>query len=605
MTSANKFTKKKLLAYFLKGSLSLFIAVIISSLMITLIRSIVPQIIGFTIDCVLGDVQPTGMYASIAAACGGVDRIKADIWIMAAAIIVIAVAEFVFHYCRIYLTARANQVLMKRMRNTLFSHIQRLPLAFLNSHNTGDIIQRCTSDADTISNFISGQLLSLFRIILLLLLSFVFMFMTDVRLAAIASAFIPLLIGYSVFFYFKAGKHFKKCDEQEGVLSTYAQENLTGARVVRAFGKERYERDKFEKQNVYYTGLWVRLEKFLAMFWTSSDFLAAMQLMFIVVIGTVFCVNGGMTAGSLVAFISYNTMMIGPVNELGRIISNLSKAGVSLGRIGEIMNAEEEDYGTDEGALSGDIEFENVVFEYENGKPVLKGVSFTVPQGSTLGIIGGTGSGKSTIACLLDGLYPVCSGAITVGGRNINDIPPLTLRKNIGYVLQEGYIYSRTIDGNIGMAADNAERADIERAADIACLSDNISGFAHGYDTAVGERGVTLSGGQKQRVAIARTVMRDAPYIILDDSLSAIDSDTDAKIRANLKKEFANCTVIIISHRITTVMHADNIIVMDGGRIAERGTNEQLLANNGIYKSIYDLQMSLPEEIRGEVNNEN
>ncbi|MCX4314159.1 MAG: ABC transporter ATP-binding protein, partial [Clostridia bacterium] len=323
---------------------------------------------------------------------------------------------------------------------------------------------------------------------------------------------------------------------QEGVLSTYAQENLTGVRVVRAFGKERYERDKFEKQNVYYTNLWVRLEKFMALYWSLSDFIAAVQLMFIIVIGTVYCVRGELTAGKLVEFVSYNAMMIGPVRQLGRIISNLSKASVSLGRIAEVMNAEEETYG-EAGPLSGDIVFDNVSFEYETGKPVLDGVSFTVPQGSTLGIIGGTGSGKSTVACLMDGLYAPTSGRITIGGRDLTEIPPATLRRNVGFVMQEGYIYSRTIAENIAIAVDDGSAERVAHAAETACLDGNVEGFANGYDTVVGERGVTLSGGQKQRVAIARTLIRGTPYMIFDDSLSAVDSDTDAKIRAQLRKE--------------------------------------------------------------------
>lgn len=334
----------------------------------------------------------------------------------------------------------------------------------------------------------------------------------------------------------------------------------------------------------------------MAMYWASSDLLAALQLLSIVVIGTVFCVHGQMTSGDLISFIAYNTMMIGPVRQLGRIISNLSKAGVSLGRIGEIMNADEEAYGEYEGAISGDIVFDGVGFEYEAGKPVLENVSFTVPQGSTLGIIGGTGSGKSTLGCLIDGLYAPTAGKITIGGRDVTQIPPATLRKNVGFVLQEGYIYSRTIAGNIGMATDGADDAGIRRAAEIARLADNVDGFANGYETVVGERGVTLSGGQKQRVAIARTVMRGTPYIIFDDSLSAVDSETDAQIRANLKSEFAGATTVIISHRITTVMHADNIIVMDGGKVAECGTNAELIERNGIYRKIYDLQMSLPQD---------
>lgn len=593
-----RFTKAGLLGYFLKGSVFLFISVVVFSFLVTLMNVIVPKIIGFTIDCVLRDLPVPEKYKGLVELAGGIEYLKANIWVIAVIIIAIAALTLVFHYCRTYFNTWANQSLMQRMRNELFTHIQRLPLEWHNSHNTGDIIQRCTSDADTISNFVSNQILSLFRIVLLLVISVTFMFITDARLAAVALAFVPLLTGYSLFFYFKAGKRFKKCDEEEGVLSTLAQENLTGVRVVRAFGRERYERDKFEKQNTYYTGLWVRLEKFLALYWASSDLIAALQLMLIVVLGSVFCVRGHLTLGSLVEFIAYNTMMIGPVRQLGRIISNLSKAGVALGRIGEIMNAEEEDYGADEGGLSGAIAFENVSFGYEAGKPVLKNISFTVPQGTTLGIIGGTGSGKSTVARLLDRLYEADSGEIYIGERRLRDIPRATLRKYIGLVLQEGYVYSRTVGENIAIACDSAVIADIKNAAAAACVDGNIEGFASGYDTVVGERGVTLSGGQKQRVCIARTLMRKSPYIILDDSLSAVDSDTDAAIRASLAKSFKDCTAIIISHRITTVMHADNIIVMDGGRIAESGTHAQLLSKNGIYKRICDLQTALPEDLK-------
>ncbi len=593
-----RYTKAGLLGYFLKGSVLLFVSVVVFSFLVTLTNVIVPKIIGFTIDCVLRDLPVPEKYKGLVALAGGIEYLKANIWVIAVIITAIAALTLVFHYCRMYFNTWANQSLMQRMRNGLFTHIQRLPLEWHNSHNTGDIIQRCTSDADTISNFVSNQILSLFRIVLLLVISVTFMFITDARLAAVALAFVPLLTGYSLFFYFKAGKRFKKCDEEEGVLSTLAQENLTGVRVVRAFGRERYERDKFEKQNTYYTGLWVRLEKFMALYWSSSDLIAALQLMLIVVLGSVFCVRGHLTLGSLVEFIAYNTMMIGPVRQLGRIISNLSKAGVALGRIGEIMNAEEEDYGADEGGLSGAIAFENVSFGYEAGKPVLKNISFTVPQGTTLGIIGGTGSGKSTVARLLDRLYEADSGEIYIGERRLRDIPRATLRKYIGLVLQEGYVYSRTVGENIAIACDSAAIADIKNAAAAACVDGNIEGFASGYDTVVGERGVTLSGGQKQRVCIARTLMRKTPYIILDDSLSAVDSDTDAAIRASLAKSFKDCTAIIISHRITTVMHADNIIVMDGGRIAESGTHAQLLRKNGIYKRICDLQTALPEDLK-------
>lgn len=601
----SKFTKAGILGYFLKGSVFLFLLVILTSFIMTFLTTLIPQVIGFTVDSVIGDKPIPAGYGGIVSLLGGIENLKTNLWIVAVAIIIIAALTFVFRYLNNYLNTCANQTLMRRMRNELFTHIQRLPLSWHTKHQTGDIIQRCTSDADTISNFISGQILSLFRIVLLLALSVTFMFLTDVKLAAIAFAFVPILLGYSLFFYFKARKHFKRCDEEEGVLSTLVQENLTGVRVVRAFGKERYERDRFEKQNTYYTGLWVNLEKFMALYWASSDLIAALQLMFIVVLGTVFCVNGNLTQGELITFISYNALMIGPVRQLGRIISNMSKAGVSLGRIGEIMNAEEEDYGENAGALSGGIVFENVGFCYEEGKPVLSGVSFTVPQGTTLGIIGGTGSGKSTVGYLLDRLYEPCEGQIYIGGKNLKDISRATVRANIGFVLQEGYVYSRTVGENIAIAAKDSGEQSIKQAAQIACVDKNIQGFVNGYGTVVGERGVTLSGGQKQRVAIARTVMRKTPYILFDDSLSAVDSDTDASIRANLAKQFEGSTTIIISHRITTVMNADNIIVMDGGRVAECGSHEELLRENGIYRRIYDLQTSLPEELKGGAADEN
>lgn len=595
-----QYTKAGLLGYFLKGSVTLFVLGIAASLVTAFLSTVVPKIIGFTIDSVLDDTPVSATFAPFVAWFGGIENVKTNVWIVAVVVIGIAVVQLLFRYCGTYFTHRANQVLMRRMRDTLFCHIQRLPMSWHTENNTGDIIQRCTSDADAISNFVSGQLVSLVRIVLLMVLSLTFMFMTDVELAAIAAAFIPLLIGYSLWFFLSSRKKFKTCDENEGILSTYAQENLTGVRVVRAFGREKYERDKFEKQNNYYTGLWVKLERIMAMYWTTSDLLAALQLLFIVVLGTVFCVRGNLSTGDLVAFISYNAMMIGPVRQLGRIISNLSKAGVALGRIAEIVNAGEETYGADEGTLGGDITFENVGFSYEDGKPVLQDVSFTVPEGSTLGIIGGTGSGKSTVVGLIDGLYPVTSGAVKFGGRDVKDIPPATLRKNVGLVLQEGYIYSRSVADNIGLAVDGATKEQIEAAAKTACVHDNIEGFANGYDTVVGERGVTLSGGQKQRVAIARTLIRDTPYVIFDDSLSAVDSDTDWKIRANLA-ERKNATTIIVSHRITTVKNADNILVMDGGRIVEAGNHRQLLERGGIYKKIYDLQMALPDDIKAEM----
>lgn len=591
------------LRYLLKGSVGLFACSVLAGAVYTLLSTLAPQVVSFAINFVIGGDELPEKYVSLVGLCGGPEYLKSNTWVLAVIIAGIAVLAMVFHYLRTYVNTRATQKFMARMRGELFSHTQRLSLGWHSKHRTGDIIQRCTSDADTISNFVSKQLINLFRIIILIIFSLAFMFIMNAELALVAAVFIPLFIGSGYIFHRYARKHFMKCDEEEGVLSTLAQENFTGVRVVRAFGKEKYERDKFEKQNVYYTGLWLKILDKLAIYWTANNFVAAAQGMLMLAVGTVFCVNGKLNAGDLVAFMTYNIMLMGPVRELGRIISNMSKAGVSLSRISEILNAEEEDYG-EATYLSGDIELKDVSFCYEDGKPVLSGINLTIPQGTTLGIIGASGSGKSTLAQLLVKLMPLSDGDILIGGKSYKDISLSTLRKNIGLILQESYIYTRTVGENISIAASSGAQEKIEEAARCACVHENITGFANGYNTVVGERGVTLSGGQKQRVAIARTLMRETPYIIFDDSLSAVDSETDAAIRANLKEENAGATVIIISHRITTVMHADNIIVLEDGKIKESGTHARLLNEGGLYKSIYDVQASLPDELIGEIKAE-
>lgn len=588
-------TRGGTLRYFLKGSVLLFAASIGANLLLTLFSALIPQVISFTVDVVIGAGELGEHYALLAGLSGSVEFLRANIWIPALVVCGLAALTAGFHFLCAYLTARANQTFLKRMRDRLFSHILRLPLRWHRANLAGDIIQRCTSDVDTISNFVANQLIMLFRIVILTAISLALMFAMNPALAAVSTAFFPLLLLYSYLFYRRATKSFRNCDENEGILSALAQENFSGVRIVRAFGKERFERDKFERQNVYYTGLWVKIEKYLAMFWATSDLLIALQLMAIIAAGSVFCVQGVLTPGQLIAFVSYNTMLQEPMRQLGRIISNLSKAGVSIDRIAEIMNEPEEDARRAQ-PLGGDIVFEDVSFSY-GGSPVLEHIDLKIPEGTTLGIIGATGSGKSTLVALLDKLYPVTEGRITIGGKDISDLSPATLRKSVGLILQEGTLFSRTVSENIALAAE-ADRPRVEEAARLASVHENIMGFARGYDTVVGERGVTLSGGQKQRVAIARTLLRETPYLVFDDSLSAVDSETDARIRANLKEKLANKTVILISHRVMTVMHADNIAVLDGGRIAEQGTHTELLAQGGLYRTIYDLQMSLPDDLK-------
>ena len=592
----------RLIWSFLKGSKALFAVCIISAALMALADMVIPQIIRAAIDNAIGgasaDYPATVM--RLVDRGGGFAYLGEHLWIMALAIVAVALVKAVSQYLFRLTNSMAAETMVKTMRDGLFEHIEHLPFAWHMKNRTGDIIQRCTSDIDTMKNFISEQMTSILRIIILLVMAVIFMLGMNVRLTIIALIPVPIIICYSLLYYKRVGDGFLDCDENEGKLSAMAQENLTGVRVVRAFGRERYERDRFEDQNEYYTSKWVRLSKVMSRYWSSSDVLSGTEVLLVVVFGAVFTLRGEITAGEYVTFISYNSMLVWPVRMLGRMISEMSKAGVSVERIAYIMNSpvEQDKPGTTEPDLSGDIRFEHVNFAYEGCPEILHDIDFTMPAGSVLGILGGTGSGKSTMMFLLDKLYelPPENGRISIGGVDINDISTPYLRENIGMVLQEPFLFSRSIAENISIAGEEVDMAAVREASRAACLDETVEGFTQGYDTFVGERGVTLSGGQKQRAAIARTLMRRQPIMIFDDSLSAVDTETDAKIRAELERRFGSASIILISHRITTLAKAGQILVLDKGRIAERGTHDELVAANGIYRKIYDIQTAGAEE---------
>lgn len=558
-----------------------------------------------------------------------IDRLNKGANLKAAGISIIGLAllAVLFRYGRIYLNERAAQTMMRTMRNELHERLGHLPLSWFNENSTGDIIQRCTNDTDRIGTFVSQQLTEVIRIVILVVFSFVFMFRMNTALSLVALLTFPVIIGYSLFFHSRIGSHFLKCDEEEGTLSTIAQENLTGIRVVHAFGREKTEQDRFERQNRIYTDSWMDLMKLLSLFWGSGDLLSGIQVMLMITVGAWLCVRGKMTAGEYIAFLSYNSMMVWPVRSLGRIIAEMSKAGVSIDRIGYIIRSipepdcfspsnigensmkkveaiktssspfakKEPDAVTEkepDTVMKGDIVFDHVSFSYEKA-PVVKDISFTIRGGSTVGILGPTGCGKSTLMLLLDRLYEPDEdgGSIYIGGRDIRSFAPSDLRRRIGMVLQEPYLFSRTISENIAIASPDINMREIRHAAGTAALDQTILSFESGYDTIVGERGVTLSGGQKQRTAIARMLTRKTPIMVFDDSLSAVDAETDRQIRSALRKETGNATVILISHRITTLLDSDRILVMDRGRITEQGTPDELYRKNGAYRRIYDLQL--------------
>lgn len=556
-----------------------------------------PQVIRVTVDSVINDT-PLNLPAFLVEwinGLGGREFLRNNIILCALASLIFAVLSGIFHYVSRMNMAKGCEGTVTNIRDKLFSHIQRLPYAWHNLNQTGDIIQRCTQDVDLIRNFISDQLMELVRVLVLIVVSFVLMFSMNVQLSLIALIFLPIVVGYSLIFFAIIGDRFRVADEAEGALTSIVQENLTGVRVVRAFGRERFEKDKFNKQNDYFSTLWVRLGRVMGLNWGLGDLLSGIQVITVMAAGIFFVIDNSLTEGEYLAFIAYNSMLVWPVRSLGRLLSELSKTGISSKRLFEILDAapEQDAENPQTPPIDRDIVFHNVNFSYGTSGEVLRDINFTVPAGTTLGILGSTGSGKSTLTYLLDRLYelPENSGEITIGGVDIRDISLAHLRRNIGIVLQEPFLFSKSFKDSI---SDGSERHDLESVreyARLAVIDDTIDGFAEGYETQIGERGVTISGGQKQRVAIARMLMQNTPIKIFDDSLSAVDMETDAKIRESINKE-VHGTTIIIAHRITTIMNADQIIVMDKGRICQRGTHRTLSKEEGIYKRIYDTQRS-------------
>ncbi|MBQ9251707.1 MAG: ABC transporter ATP-binding protein [Clostridia bacterium] len=589
---------------FLKGSRGFFLLCMLAAVFSALADMVTPQIIRVAVDQVIGGAGTKSLspfVQRLLATAGGPAYLRERLWILAGAIMVVAVVKAVSQYGFRVFNAWGGETLVKTMRDTLYTHIERLPFQWHMEHHTGDIIQRCTSDIETTRNFISEQLTGLIRILILLVLSLVFMLGMNIPLTLIAMIPVPAIIGYSIHFHHQIWEGFQKCDENEGKLSAMVQENLTGVRVVRAFGRERYERDRFDVQNEYYTSLWVRMGEIMSRFWSTSDVLSGIQVMLVVVFGVVFCLRDQMTSGEYIAFLSYNGMLVWPIRQLGRMISEMSKAGVSMERIGEIMDAEEE---VDDPAgatppLDRDIRFEHVSFAYDGAaSEMLHDINLTIPAGTTLGILGGTGSGKSTMMYLLDRLYPLpeSGGRITIGGQDIQKMRLSHLRGGIGIVLQEPFLFSRTLRENLKITSPDLEEEDLAEASRTACLEETILGFSKGYETFVGERGVTLSGGQKQRAAIARMLTQKAPIMIFDDSLSAVDTETDARIRQALEKKFGQATIILISHRMTTLSKADQVLVLDHGRVAQLGTPEQLRNQPGLFQEIDRIQSMSREE---------
>ena len=590
-----KNTIPRMLEGFTRGIKKFFLLAIVASAASSLIGFVTPLIVGFTVDFVIGGKSSSlpgpVMWIYDKLETSGV--FSSSLLICAILVALSAVLTGFFNYLSRVNMAKGAERMIKKLRDGLFSHTQSLPFEWHAKNQTGDVIQRCTSDVETTRRFVMQQLLEVLRTVILIIIALIIMFSRSVLMASVVTAFLPVILLYSMFFFKRISNKFLACDEAEGEMTVRVQENLTGVRVVRAFGRERYETERFDEKSVAFADKWIALGTTFGLYWGIGDAVSALQLLCVIVTGSLMAASGRLSFGELLVFISYTMSVTWPVRQLGRILSEMSKVGVSLKRIKEIFDAEgeKEDPNAIMPPLDRDIEFKNVSFSYDD-QPILENISFKIEKGTTFGILGATGSGKSTITYLLNRLYdvPNDSGEITIGGVDIRQIDKSHLRRNVGLVLQEPFLFSKTIFDNIDIASRKKDIGKVREKARIAAVDDSITSFTGGYETVVGERGVTLSGGQKQRIAIARTLMMSAPIMVFDDSMSNLDMETDAKIQEALRKDTAGATVILVSHRISTLMAADKIMVVENGRLTEIGSHFELVQKNGHYRRIYDLQ---------------
>ncbi|MBC8532224.1 ABC transporter ATP-binding protein [Gehongia tenuis] len=585
----------KMLWQLTKGNRILYGCAFLCVALSVLVSLVTPLIVRTVLDSIIGDAPLSGWPARFVDFFGGRVVLSENIWIAAMVFVLLNVLNVGFLYGRGKLSAMAAERIVLGLRERLYDHLQHLPYQEHVDAETGDWIQRCTSDVETVRRFFAGQLVEFSRGIFMLGIAIAIMVPLNWKMTLVGLCTVPIIFLYSFIFMLKIMRDFQRADEAEGRLSTVIQENLTGIRVVRAFGRQAFEKDKFDEANEIYCGHWRRLMRILGLFWSLGDLTAMTQTLAVLVFGSFLAVRGELSLGTFVVFITYEGMLLWPIRQMGRILADMSKCTVSIGRIMELLNKPLEGQLPDsvKPSLNQDIVFDNVYFEYEPGKPVLNGVSFNVNAGQTVAVLGSTGSGKSSLVQLLQRLYEYQGGSIRIGGVELNTIDKHYLRSRVGLVLQEPFLYSRSILENIAIAQEEAPLERVYEAARIAAVHEVIEEFDRGYDTLVGERGVTLSGGQKQRVSIARTLMADSDILIFDDSLSAVDARTDVEIRRALLERKKGVTTFIISHRVSTLSEADFIVVLEDGKVTELGTHEELIRRPGLYRRIYDIQSGL------------
>ncbi|MFQ5407679.1 MAG: ABC transporter ATP-binding protein [Anaerolineales bacterium] len=543
----------------------------------------------FVVDDVLGGRQPMSLLPWIA---GG--------------FVALAVIEGGFTFLSGRLAAHTSEGIARRLRDYLFDHIQRLSFSYHDRAQTGELIQRTTSDVDALRRFFAEQAIAVGRIVLLFTINLAALMSLSVTLAVVSIVTVPLILAISLFFFKRISVAYEANQNQDARMSTTLQENLTAVRVVKAFARQAYERDKFEAENAEKLRRGLRLLMWHSIFWPVTDVIIGLQLVGGFAFGALLAIRGDITVGTYLAFAGMIIWIVFPLRVLGRLVVEMSRGMVSFSRVAELIEENREPLLAGSvrpsGNLRGAVAFDDVSFEYGGDHaPVLHNITFQCEAGQTVGLLGPTGAGKTSLVNLLPRFYDYTAGSIKLDGVELCEYPRKFLRQQTGIVEQEPFLFSRTIRENITYGVGRAVTdAEVEQAARAAAVHDVIRAFPRGYSTLVGERGVTLSGGQKQRIAIARTLLKDPRILILDDSTSSVDTETETEIRAALERLMEGRTTFIIAHRIHSVMDADLILVLQDGRIVQRGTHADLMAQAGLYRQTYELQALIEEELERE-----